>query len=146
MASCWVKGNCTWIFFTAFSLYKPQICCWVTQPLPLFLWDQAVKQGRSQAVRGLLWLANSWHGTHYTFGTCGWASTLLAKQTRLSSSSYRSHQQGVELERHLQLRRPWSKRSEFSFPWAVCVKTKLETSKIKKYNITPRFVVIVLFW
>lgn len=51
-ASCWVKGNCTWIFFTAFSLYKPQICCWVTQPLPPFLWDQAVKQGEAKQCRG----------------------------------------------------------------------------------------------
>lgn len=52
LASCWVKGNGTWIFFTAFSLYKPQICCWVTQPLPLFLWDQAVEQGEAKQCRG----------------------------------------------------------------------------------------------
>lgn len=52
LASCWVKGNCTWIFFMAFSLYKPQICCWVTQPLPLFLWDQAVKQGEAKQCGG----------------------------------------------------------------------------------------------
>lgn len=33
-------------FFMAFSLYKPQICCWVTQPLPVR------KKGRSQGRQG----------------------------------------------------------------------------------------------
>lgn len=47
-----LKETALGFFFTAFSLYKPQICCWVTQPLPAFLWDQAVKQGEAKQCRG----------------------------------------------------------------------------------------------
>lgn len=89
-----LKETALGFFFTAFSLYKPQICCWVTQPLPAFLWDRSGSQaGWSQAVQGLLGLGYTWHGARFTFGTCGWASTLLAKQTSPSSNSYRSHEQ-----------------------------------------------------
>lgn len=69
-------------FLMAFACCKPQICRWVTQALPaLFLCDWAARAEKKPTAQERLWPANSWHCTRYTFGTCGWASTLWVEQT-----------------------------------------------------------------